>query len=533
MKLQKTALMIILSILSLSLYGSGKIVVNSKTGSTTIRVIIPEQLVPIDAMIYGQMLEDCNDNVIYGGLIKKDGNENLLVSEMLKPLNMPIVRWPAGTYIHEYDWENGIGPKENRPTIPCVCWGGEDSHLFGTDEFLQWCDKMKTIPYINFNMSNHPKYAASLGDALNWIEYVNGSTKTAFGMKRAANGHPEPYHVKHWCIGNENYGSYGVHKAETAEAYSKKLHEWASCIKQLHPDLHLLGVGHLYDWNQTVLEENGKLIDFLTLHYYMKANIKNDILINQQQNIFSPASVEANIQKNAGLLDQINRQLGRTNNPIRFSIDEWNNRHSVFNGDKFEFTRKDDRRLFDVTTVAGMLNVFIRQSPAVGMANYIFPINGHGLLKTVGEEDAYKTPVYYVFELYRQHMIGKKLDLNIEGPGISIPLKDLSVEGDINKEVVSETSSLAFVDGSAVITEDGKINVALVNRSHDKTQKIKIDLPDDYLPKRIWTLENDDINAKNTKDNRINIIPQNKELSKKISTVSIKPCSFLLIQYEK
>lgn len=265
----------------------------------------------------------------------------------------------------------------------------------------------------------------------------------------------------------------------------------------------------------------------------MKANIKNDILINQQQNIFSPASVEANIQKNAGLLDQINRQLGRTNNPIRFSIDEWNNRHSVFNGDKFEFTRKDDRRLFDVTTVAGMLNVFIRQSPAVGMANYIFPINGHGLLKTVGEEDAYKTPVYYVFELYRQHMIGKKLDLNIEGPGISIPLKGLSVEGDINKEVVSETSSLAFVDGSAVITEHGKINVALVNRSHDKTQKIKINLPDDYLPKRIWTLENDDINAKNTKDNRINIIPQNKELSKKISTVSIKPCSFLLIQYEK
>ena len=204
------------------------------SGQSVVRISIPDRLEAIDPMIYGQMLEDCNDSVIYGGLIRGDGTEHPAVNELLKPLNMPIVRWPAGTYIHEYNWENGIGPKESRPTVDCICWGGQDTNIFGTDEFLQWCKRIGTVPYINFNMSNNPKYAGSLGDALNWLEYVNGAENTAYGMKRVQNGHARAYDVKYWCIGNENYGPYGVHKAETAEAYSEKLYKWAKTIRGLY-----------------------------------------------------------------------------------------------------------------------------------------------------------------------------------------------------------------------------------------------------------------------------------------------------------
>ena len=397
------------------------------SGQSVVSISIPDQLDDIDPMIYGQMLEDCNDSVIYGGLIRGDGTEHPVVNDLLKPLNMPIVRWPAGTYIHEYNWENGIGPKESRPTVDCICWGGQDTNIFGTDEFLQWCKRIGTVPYINFNMSNNPKYAGSLGDALNWLEYVNGSANTAYGMKRVQNGHQRPYNVKYWCIGNENYGPYGVHKAETAEVYSDKLYQWAKTIRSLYPDLKLLGVGHLYGWNDTVLSKNGALIDFLTLHYYMGAQIKENVLMDPAYTIFAPAKVEANIKKSAERLGKENQRLRRTDCPIRFSIDEWNNRHAVYDGVKFGFTRKDSRRLFDVATVAGMLNVFIRQSPAVGMANYIFPVNGHGLIKTVGDDDAYKTPVYFVFELYRHYMIGKKIDMEINGSGLSLPLSKLRV----------------------------------------------------------------------------------------------------------
>lgn len=251
--------------------------------------------------------------------------------------------------------------------------------------------------------------------------------------------------------------------------------------------------------------------------------------------IFAPAKVEANIKKSAERLGKENQRLGRTDCPIRFSIDEWNNRHAVYDGVKFGFTRKDSRRLFDVATVAGMLNVFIRQSPAVGMANYIFPVNGHGLIKTVGDDDAYKTPVYFVFELYRHYMIGKKIDMEINGSGLSLPLSKLKVEGDINRDVNEEMQELKFIDGAAVLTKEGNINITLINRSHEKGQKVKVNVPDGYFVKNVWTLEADDINVANVSNDRNRIVPKKTEINSKKSQMdlTLSPCGFSMIQYSK
>ncbi len=503
--------------------------------TTEVIVKIPENLLIIDPMIYGQMLEDCNDKVIYGGLFNEKNEENKTVFNLLKPLQMPVVRWPAGTYIHEYDWENGIGPKEKRPSIACIRWGGYDSNLFGTDEFLQWCQRVGTVPYINFNMSNHPEYAASLGDALNWIEYVNGSEETAFGMKRIANGHAEPYGVKYWCLGNENYGSYGIHKAETADFYSGKLYQWASCIKTLHPDLSLLAVGHLYDWNKKVLAKNGKLIDFLTIHFYMGAKLKDNLVQDPVYTLFAPLKTEMQIQKNVPLLDEINERFQRTDHPIRFSIDEWNCRHLVFANAKYSFTRNDDRRLFDIVATAGMLNVFIRQSPHVGMANYIFPVNGHGLIRTVGDDDAYKSTIYYVFDFYRKYMAGVKLDVSIKGSTVALPTNRLAIEGAFDNALLPEETIATFVDVTAVMPDESTINISLINRSPDSTQKIKLKIPEGFIPIERWVLEHKDINAANTSENRENIIPQRRTLSQKelSSGITVLPCGFTLIRCQK
>lgn len=526
---------IVYAIIACIIVCTGTFASNKKVNrqQTRVSVSIPDKPAEIDPMIYGQMLEDCNDKVIYGGLLNSKNEENPAVFELLKPLHIPVMRWPAGTYIHEYDWENGIGPKESRKSVDCVCWGGQDSNLFGTDEFLQWCKKLDIPPYINFNMSNNPKYAASLGDALNWIEYANGSTETAFGMKRAQNGHPEPYQVKYWCIGNENYGSFGVHKSETADFYGNKLNQWATAIKALHPELQLLGVGHTYHWNDTVLRKNSKLIDFLTLHFYMGARVKDEALQDEAFTLFSPAKAEIQISKSAALLDEINARAGRTANPVRFSVDEWNCRHSVFNGEKYAFTRNDPRRQFDVVVTAGMLNVFIRQSPQVGMANYIFPVNGHGLIKTDGNDDAFKSATYSVFELYRKYMVGKKLDMAIEGAAAQLPLDKLRVDGDINKENNSGDLQLNYIDGAAVITDEGTINITLVNRSHNESQKVNLKLPEGYISTRMWKLESNDINMANTPGKREQIIPGDAMLKKQQTSITVPPCGFLLIQYTK
>jgi alpha-N-arabinofuranosidase len=115
----------------------------------------------------------------------------------------------------------------------------------------------------------------------------------------------------------------------------------------------------------------------------MGAKLKDNLVQDPVYTLFAPLKTEMQIQKNVPLLDEINDRFQRTDHPIRFSIDEWNCRHLVFANAKYSFTRNDDRRLFDIVATAGMLNVFIRQSPHVGMANYIFPVNGHGLIRTV------------------------------------------------------------------------------------------------------------------------------------------------------
>ena len=498
---------------------------------TIIKIEIPDNPAAIDPMIYGQMLEDCNDKVIYGGLVNQDGSQNVKVNELLEPLNMPVVRWPGGTYVHEYDWKKGIGPMKDRPVVDEFAWKGKETNLFGTDEFLQWCDKLGTEAYINFNMGNDPVYGASLGDAISWIEYVNGPVSTTFGKKRAHNGHAEPYNVKYWGIGNENYGPWGRHSGETAKIYSTRLLRWATAIRSLYPDLQLLGVGHNYNWNDTILQTNGKLIDFLTLHFYMTARVKDDMLQNEESTLFSPAKVELQIIKNAELLDRANKQSNRINDPIRFSIDEWNCRHSVFSDEKYTFTRNDSRRQFDVAATAGMLNVFVRQSPHVGMANYIFPVNGHGLIRTAGETDAFKSATYSVFELYRKYMTGKKLLVDVEGAKTTLPVDKLAVEGDISFN--NEDLELNYIDAAAVITDNGIINIALVNRSHKENHKVNINLPQGYIPVKMWQIDNKDINAANTSDNRDVIVCRTTDLSKKHRITTIPPCGFMIIQYTK
>ncbi len=499
---------------------------------TKVGVSLPQKDAQISPMIYGQMFEDCNDKVIYGGLIKKDGTEHEKVRELLKPLDIPIMRWPAGTYIHEYDWKKGIGPMESRVAVGCHVWGGADTNQFGTDEFLQWCERMEVEPYINFNMGNDPKLGGSLGEALDWIEYCNGDESTVWGKRRAANGRAEPYKVKYWCIGNENYGPWGKHTSESAEVYAAKLKRWAQVIRFAYPDLKLLGVGHKPAWNEAILNETGNLIDIITLHYYVGARVRGGKLEQPQNTLFTPEKVEANIARTVALLEKINEKFGREKNPVTISIDEWNCRHSVFDGEKWDFTRNDPRRLFDVATAAGMLNAFIRQSPAVSMANYIFPVNGHGLIRTAGEKDAYKTILYYVFEKYRKTMLGKRLDVAVDGPKSDANPKTFSLSGDFEKIEEFNAKKLTFIDSAAALDENGRIQVSLINRSHDSAQEVLLELPDGYAPVKKWELSSGNINEGNVPGAGDAVLPKEESLDGKKS-FTLSPCALLIIECEK
>lgn len=496
------------------------------TGTTLVSITDLEHRAPVNPMIYGQMLEDCNDNVIYGGVVNKAGKENQAVTEQLRGLQIPIVRWPAGTAIYDYEWRRGVGP-DRKPQSEKI-WGGTEHYTFGTDEFIYWCREIGTEPYINIPMGNNNTFTHSLGEALDWVEYVNGATSTPMGAYRARCGHKEPYRVKYWCLGNENYLPNCFHKSETDSAYAEQLLRYASTIKASFPDISLLGVGHNGGWNTTVLNKCGTYLDYLTLHFYLTAKVNNQVLQNPATMLFGSERVEANLRHLIAELEAYNALASRSANPVRFSIDEWNCRHSVFDGNRYVFSRKDDRRLYDVAAMASMLNVFIRTSPHVAMANYIFPVNGHGLLKTVGEQDVYASACYHVFDLYRRLMNGSAVGVNVKGSGIrGCSMSKLLVEGDNETSVTKAEHDLCFIGSAAVIDDEGRLVVSLVNRSYDERQKVKLSVPSGYKVVEAWSIDHADVCAKNTAEDRDNITA--KQFTMKSGALSLNPCSVAIV----
>ena len=520
----------------IALVGTGLFLLNVLTVRaqvTEVSVRIPETNVLIDPMIYGQMLENVNDSAIYRGVADRQGNVRQYLIPLLQDLQIPVMRWPGGTVVYEYDWKSGIGPKEKRPTEPNLAWGGIENYQFGTDEFLQWCKQIGTTPYINLNMSLHPDHPGTVTDALEWMEYVNGKPNTKYGGLRAQNGHSEPYGVKYWGVGNENYLNNRAGRVQETDAqYALRLKQWATTIKQHYPELHLLGIGHTHRWNQRVLDSCGQLVDFLTQHYYVTSRVKNGKIQQAARTLFAPAKMEAHLAMLGAQLDSMNQQLGRSDRPIRLSVDEWNNRHSVNNGDQFKFTRQSPRRQFDVAVAAGVLNAFIRQSPHVGMANYIFPVNAHGLIRTVGNADAYRTPVYHVFQYYRTHLIGSKLTLSMQGPAIAAASIQPTIDGD-SREAAFMTDSLLYIDGAGVLTADKTIQLSLVNRSSDEVQKVAVCVPAGYKSKSVWMLSNPDINAANNETQRSTVEPVSKTIKAKRGkvTLEIPPCGLYILQF--
>lgn len=505
------------------------------TALTTVTIGLPAVSQKIAPMIYGEMLEDCSDSIIYGGVVNADGSSRPRVSNLVRALEIPVVRWPGGTYSLEYHWERAIGPLDRRPVTEDFAWKGIDNNRFGTDEFLAWCRDVGTEAYINLNMGNQPPYAGTLEEALHWIEYVNGPAGSPFGRKRAANGHPEPYQVRYWGIGNENYGPWGRHDAEPDTEYAAKLRTWATAIRRAYPGLQLLGVGHTYRWDSTVLATAGSLINLLTQHYYVTSRVRDGQIEMPERTLFAPAKMEAHLEMLKPLVEAANRGRDSAAGSLKLSVDEWDNRHHVYDSGKYVFSRQDPRCQFDVAVVAGMLNVFIRQSAVVGMANYIFPVNGHGLIRSVGDTGAYRTAIYYVFTQYRKWMAGSRLDATVAGPGVNASTLRLYMDGEDPAEAHMDSARLNDIDASAVLGTDSAITVALVNRDAAASRRAALRAPEGYVATAVWKLESPDLNDHNTETDRARIHPVLQAVSayRGDYSLAVSPAGLCLVRFEK
>jgi alpha-N-arabinofuranosidase len=166
------------------------------------------------------------------------------VVRFLKESRLPILRWPGGNFVSGYHWEDGVGPVERRPTRPNYAWGEVEPNLFGTDEFIAFCRAVGCEPMICVNAgSRTPEEAAR------WIEYCNGAATTPMGARRVASGHPEPYRVKHWEVGNELWGRFQYHWT-TPTGNADRYREFSEAMLAADPGIKLYGCGATVMWGK-------------------------------------------------------------------------------------------------------------------------------------------------------------------------------------------------------------------------------------------------------------------------------------------
>jgi len=173
------------------------------------------------------------------------------VVRLLKALRLPLLRWPGGNFVSGYHWRDGVGPAATRPSRPNYAWGGVEPNTFGTDEFLRFCRVVGCEPMICVNAgSGSPEEAAA------WVEYCNGATNTPMGALRAANGHPEPYRVRHWEIGNELWGRWQFYWT-TPEGYADRFDRFVRAMRAVDPTIQVYACGEPVfrgsRWNRTIL----------------------------------------------------------------------------------------------------------------------------------------------------------------------------------------------------------------------------------------------------------------------------------------
>ena len=164
------------------------------------------------------------------------------VIESLRAIHPPVVRWPGGCFADTYHWMDGVGPVNMRPRRRNLWWGGEETNEFGTDEFMMFCRSIGAEPYICLNVGS-----GSLEEAISWLEYCNYSGDSRYALMRAENGHPKPYEVKFWGVGNENWGCGG---SFDPVYYAWEYRRFATYLKQADPSIKLVACGHTTrDWN--------------------------------------------------------------------------------------------------------------------------------------------------------------------------------------------------------------------------------------------------------------------------------------------
>ena len=401
---------------------------------------------PIDPNIYGSIIEHIG-RIIYGGIYEegsKLSDEQGFRKDVMaaaRAWGVPILRWPGGDFASGYHWEDGVGPKGSRPRRFTEAWREEESNHFGTDEFIDYCRKIGTEPYICVNLGT-----GTIDEAANWVEYCNGTGNTSYANLRRKYGHDEPHRVHYWGLGNEVFGEWQIGHMN-AEDHAKLALECGKMMKWVDPSIQLVACGLPdLDWNRIVLTKLVHIADYISLHDY-EGNP------DYYEELGTIRQVERNLEVTAAAITLTDRLRGqptplmvaipeiRNKKPIQIAVDEWNiwyRKRDLYHPNPVE----ERYNLRDALWVASVLNLFQRQGDKVTLACLAQMLNSIGAIFT-SPSGMFLQTIYFPMKLYRNQCGSQALRSTVESPSFSsqsykdVPYLDVSATLDNSRKAIS------------------------------------------------------------------------------------------------
>lgn len=482
---------------------------------------------PIDRRLFGSFVEHMG-RCVYTGLFEP-GHPTADahgfrgdVLELVRELGPTIIRYPGGNYMSGCNWEDGVGPKEQRPRRLDLAWMSTETNAFGTNEFIEWCRLAQTEPMLGVNLGTRGPH-----EARQYLEYCNHKEGTPLSDLRAAHGHKEPHAVKFWCLGNEMDGPWQICR-KTATEYGRIAAEAGKVMKWVDPTIEVSSCGSSGRWMPTfgaweyeVLDHTLDITDFVSLHMYYE-NPHNDV----QEFLANVEIMDRFIKETVAVCDAVAAKR-KSSKRVMLCFDEWNVWYKARSGEDMAKPGwpvaprliEEVYDLQDALMVGGALITLLNNADRVKVACQAQLVNVIGLIFTEPGGPAWRQTIFHPFKLVTEHAHGSVLQARVQ-----CSRRETKTAG-----MVDDVVATAVHDSSK-----RKVVFFILNRQASGPLEVSLDLRGFPTPTGCQAVEisGPDLLATNSAETPHNIAPrEHREFSIKGDKVvtTLRPLSWNLV----